>query len=159
MFIRSVQDESGASAVEFALVLPLLLLILFAIIEYGWFFANRIVLTNAAGHAVRSSVKAREWEGEEPAVFAARAFKNACWIVEENAIAVASSAVAAGSAQPGRVAVSVTINDSRPRTVAVTAVMGYRPLTGFLPVGGADGAAGPALMPAVIAAKAVMTLP
>jgi hypothetical protein len=42
--------------VEFAVVLPLLLTILFGILEYGWVFMVRLTLQNAAREGVRLSV-------------------------------------------------------------------------------------------------------
>lgn len=46
-------SEEGAAAVEFALVVPLLLTLLFGIIEFGSFFNAQIVASNAAREAVR----------------------------------------------------------------------------------------------------------
>jgi Flp pilus assembly protein TadG len=153
------RDERGASAVEFALLLPLLLLILFAIIEYGWFFANRIVLMNAVSDAARAAVKAREWEGEEPKEFAAQAFKRACWIAGTEDIDIVDGEASPGATQPGKVAVVVAVDENRPRAVEVIAVMGYRPLTGFLPQAGPDAQDGLGLLPRSIAAKSVMVFP
>lgn len=45
--------ESGATAVEFALVLPFMLVIVFGIIQYGWYFYAMQSGTSAAGDAVR----------------------------------------------------------------------------------------------------------
>jgi Flp pilus assembly protein TadG len=154
------RNESGASAVEFALVLPMLLLILFAIVEYGWFFTNRIVLTNAVSNAARAAVKAREWEGEDPTQFAGQAFKSACWIADGEDVSIVGSAASIGSMPKGEVAMAVDVDgETVPRTVSVIAVMGYRPLTGFLPQRGNDSGGGLALLPSEIAAKSVMVFP
>lgn len=42
------RDEKGQSLVEFALILPILVLILLGIIEFGWLFNGKITLTSAA---------------------------------------------------------------------------------------------------------------
>lgn len=46
--------DSGAAAVEFALVLPVLLLILFGIIDFGRAYNMQLALTQAAREGVRS---------------------------------------------------------------------------------------------------------
>ncbi len=46
----------GAAIVEFAVVLPLLLLLLFGIIEFGWLFMVRQTLVNAAREGCRVAV-------------------------------------------------------------------------------------------------------
>jgi Flp pilus assembly protein TadG len=53
---RQRDDEGGASAVEFALVVPFLLLIVFGIIVYGMVFAQSLSLSNSARQAARSGV-------------------------------------------------------------------------------------------------------
>lgn len=45
--------EQGQSLVEFALVLPVLMLILLGIVEFGWMFNAKITLTSAAREAAR----------------------------------------------------------------------------------------------------------
>jgi Flp pilus assembly protein TadG len=49
---RGRRDE-GASAVELALVLPILVLLLFGIIAFGIVFAQKLALSNAAREAAR----------------------------------------------------------------------------------------------------------
>lgn len=44
----------GAAAVEFALVLPLLLTILFGTIEWGYYFFNREIVINSAREGARA---------------------------------------------------------------------------------------------------------
>jgi Flp pilus assembly protein TadG len=50
---RGGSDQRGAAAVEFAVVLPLLLTMLFGIIEMGFVFNRWITVTHAAREGVR----------------------------------------------------------------------------------------------------------
>jgi Flp pilus assembly pilin Flp len=50
------RGEDGAAAVEFALLLPLLVLLLFGFIQFGLAFNTRIQATNAAREAARAAV-------------------------------------------------------------------------------------------------------
>jgi Flp pilus assembly pilin Flp len=50
------KEQEGAAAVEFALLLPLLVLLLFGIIEFGLAFNARIQATNAAREGARMAV-------------------------------------------------------------------------------------------------------
>jgi Flp pilus assembly protein TadG len=49
-------DERGVAAAEFALLLPVLLLILFGIIEFGMIMYGREVVTNAAREGARAGI-------------------------------------------------------------------------------------------------------
>ena len=49
-------DEDGAAAVEFALLLPLLVLLLFGLIQFGLAFNTKIQATNAAREGARMAV-------------------------------------------------------------------------------------------------------
>jgi Flp pilus assembly protein TadG len=53
---RQRGKDDGASAVEFALVLPLLIILLFGIISFGIVFAQKLALGNAARQAARYGV-------------------------------------------------------------------------------------------------------
>jgi Flp pilus assembly protein TadG len=50
---RDGGDERGAAMVEFALVLPLLLVLVFGIVDFGRAFQSWITLTNAAREGAR----------------------------------------------------------------------------------------------------------
>lgn len=50
---RRGRGEGGASALEFALVVPVLLLIIFGIIEFGFMFQAQLALTHAAREGAR----------------------------------------------------------------------------------------------------------
>jgi Flp pilus assembly protein TadG len=47
------RSERGAAVVEFALVLPLLLMLVLGAIDWGWYFYLREVVTNAAREGAR----------------------------------------------------------------------------------------------------------
>ena len=56
MLKRFLRSEKGQAMVEFALVLPLLLALLCAIIDFGWLYYNQITLNNAAREGARYAV-------------------------------------------------------------------------------------------------------
>src|SRR5690606_10108777 len=51
---RVLCDERGAQAVEFALVLPVLIMLLVGIMEFGLLFNKQVMFTQAARAAARS---------------------------------------------------------------------------------------------------------
>lgn len=51
-----LKREEGAAAVEFALLLPLLMMILFGIIEFGLVLFNQEVITNASREGARFGI-------------------------------------------------------------------------------------------------------
>jgi Flp pilus assembly protein TadG len=52
----NLRDEKGGAAVEFAVVLPLLLMVVFGIIEFGLLIYNKAMITNASREAARAGV-------------------------------------------------------------------------------------------------------
>ncbi|HEY5183375.1 MAG TPA: TadE/TadG family type IV pilus assembly protein [Actinomycetes bacterium] len=48
----------GAAAVEFVLILPILLLLLFGIISFGWVFSAQLTVNNAVREGARAAVVA-----------------------------------------------------------------------------------------------------
>jgi hypothetical protein len=49
-------SERGAEVIEFAIILPLLLLIVFGIVDFGFLFQRYVVVTNAAAEGARVRV-------------------------------------------------------------------------------------------------------
>jgi len=59
-----MKNEKGASAVEFALILPILVILVFGIIEFGIAYNNYISITHAAREGARlAAVNMDEIEG------------------------------------------------------------------------------------------------
>ena len=54
--MMNINEETGASAVEFAIVLPLLILLLFGAIEFGLLLYNQQVITNASREGARFGI-------------------------------------------------------------------------------------------------------
>jgi Flp pilus assembly protein TadG len=50
------RTQKGAAVVEFAVVLPLLLVVLFGIIEFGFLLYNQAMLTNASREGARAGI-------------------------------------------------------------------------------------------------------
>lgn len=48
-----LKNENGASAIEFALVLPVLIMLLFSIFEFGIIYNNYLAITHAAREGAR----------------------------------------------------------------------------------------------------------
>lgn len=59
MFFKNIRSQRGIVATEFVLILPGLILILFGIIEFGVFFMNKHVITNASREGARAGIVSR----------------------------------------------------------------------------------------------------
>jgi hypothetical protein len=54
--MHNITEESGAAAVEFAIILPLLVIFLFGIIEFSLMFYDKAVITNASREGARRGI-------------------------------------------------------------------------------------------------------
>jgi Flp pilus assembly protein TadG len=52
----NLKDQKGAAAVEFAIVLPLLMMMLFGIVEFSIAFYDKAMITNASREGARSGI-------------------------------------------------------------------------------------------------------
>src|SRR5262245_20064217 len=71
---KSRANDLGAAAVEFALVLPLLVILIFGIIDFGRMLNAKITLTEAAREGARATALVGESAGDDRARTAAEGF-------------------------------------------------------------------------------------
>jgi len=64
---RIIKSEKGASAVEFAIILPILIILVFGIVEFGIAYNNYIALTHAAREGARLAavIKYEDFDADE----------------------------------------------------------------------------------------------
>ncbi len=55
-----IKNHNGATAVEFAIILPVLILVLFGIIEFSLVLFNNHIITNASREGARAGIVSRE---------------------------------------------------------------------------------------------------
>jgi Flp pilus assembly protein TadG len=55
-----IKDQKGVAAIEFAIVLPVLVVLLFATIEFGVLLFNKQVITNASREGARAGIVAAD---------------------------------------------------------------------------------------------------
>lgn len=106
------KDETGQSLVEFALVVPMLLILVVGIAEFGRAWMTRNILTGAAREAVRVAV------------------------VPEGSIAAATTRANQVLASAGITTASVVLNDTGIAFGTVTATVSYNfpvVVAGFIP--------------------------
>lgn len=69
---KKFKREVGQAMVEFALVLPIFLILLGGIIDFGWVFGNKLVASNASREAARyASIHANDSSYANNAAFVA----------------------------------------------------------------------------------------
>jgi Flp pilus assembly protein TadG len=110
------RQRRGANAIEFALVLPVLLTILFGTMDYGWYFFQRMGLTEAVSDAARAaSVVAQEGNVQSTAQTQFNLTSTAMKVAGTPVVTAASSGV-----YPNQV-------------VTVTATVPYAAIVGIVP--------------------------
>jgi len=108
-----LKEERGQAMVEFALILPILILILCAIMDFGWIFFNKILVSNAAREAAR---------------YTAIHINDNSAFDSADTEAARTAALASSPALPDTLTVSVLYTDS---TVTVTVSSPTQVLTGL----------------------------
>ena len=94
---RSIREQKGQTMVEFALIMPVLFLVLFGIIQFGTLYNDYITLTDAARVGARKAAVSRQTG--DPVGIATAATKNAASDLEvaKLGVSVTANAWAAGA--------------------------------------------------------------
>jgi Flp pilus assembly protein TadG len=111
---RRKRREDGVSAVEFGLVLPLFIIILLGIMDYGWVYFVKLSMTNAAREGARVGVTL-DTNIETEAGKAAKAY------------------LGAAGFNPDDSEWSVTPDLTDPTLSVTVTVNPFKPLVGFVP--------------------------
>jgi Flp pilus assembly protein TadG len=121
---RQRRAERGATVVEFAIVLPLFVAIMFGCIDFGWYYYQKFTLAAAVQGGIRSALAVAETDSPDP------------WTTAQ---AYATTKLAAGGISP----LSVTFGPApgsrylgvKPtRTMIFTATFTFTPLVGLVPL-------------------------
>lgn len=80
------KSEKGQSLVEFALILPLMLLLLCAVVDYGWLFTHELVLSSAVRDGARVGITCTEDSGFATQVRSR--VRQECGIFDQNHLSV-----------------------------------------------------------------------
>jgi hypothetical protein len=122
----------GGAAVEFALVLPIFLAVLFAMIDYGWFFYQRFTLAAAIRDGVRYGVTVPKCAGPPACPGPA----SDPWTVARDR-AKADLSLSGSPINPGNVTWDLSPNYSGAwpnEFMTLTGTMNFTPLVGFVKV-------------------------
>ncbi|MFL5306947.1 MAG: TadE/TadG family type IV pilus assembly protein [Polyangia bacterium] len=111
--------ERGAAAVEFALIFPLLALVLFGALEFGWVLFQQFNLANAIRDGIRQGVTVAQTSSPDPGATAVQVARQ-----DLQKLGVTTSSVVLTATYAGSVPT---------RTMTLSADMTYRKLTGFIP--------------------------
>jgi Flp pilus assembly protein TadG len=131
-------SERGQSLIEFALILPVLLLLLLGVLDMGRAVADNVALTNAAQQGARYSILNNSGECHWTYSLAQPAPTGICATVLAQALQAAPQLRAADVTEIDVVYRPISANDGSPGTPAAQVTLHYRfaPITGLF-LGGA----------------------
>jgi Flp pilus assembly protein TadG len=118
--------ENGGAVVEFAIVLPMFLAMMFGMIDYSWYFYQKFTLAAAVQSGIRSALSVRETDTPDPWTTA----KTAAIANLTNAGAIAPASVTWGPTNPTSPA---DYTGTKPtRAVILTGTYTFVPLVGLV---------------------------
>jgi Flp pilus assembly protein TadG len=110
--MRRLRSERGAELIEFALVFPVLLLVVLGIVDFGFLFQRMEVVTNAAREGARMAVL--------PAYSSTDVRNRVCAYVQNGGVPVTTCSAPGGGGNP---VIDVT-------TVSIPVAAGLTPMSG-----------------------------
>ena len=112
-------NRRGAAAIEFALVLPIMIALAFGIIEYGWVFFQQANLQSAVREGARMGITVATTASPDPVATA---------ITRTNAVLDAYNVPSGGRT------INATFNGASPQMLlVVTATVNYSDIVGLVP--------------------------
>lgn len=118
--VRRLAGRRGAAAIEFALVLPILMALVSAVLEYGWLFYQQANLSAAAREGAR--IGSMTMQAADPGAFAVARVRAAMTTMN-----LPGSTATVTTAQSGTTPAEI---------LTVTVTMTYTPLIGLVPTPG-----------------------
>jgi Flp pilus assembly protein TadG len=118
--IRHLRRQDGQSVVEFAFIMPFLVLLMLAIWQFGLAFRNYISITDAARVGARTAAVNRA-SSTGPCQSAKNAIQST---VSSTQWSVISSRITCSPSTPGAVGTSYTISISYPVTIGLPQIFG-----------------------------------
>lgn len=113
---RADRSRRGANAVEFALVMPVLLAVLSGVMDYGWYFHQQILMTSAVRDAVRTGAATPATASNTPEEAAETAVLHA---LDEAGVALEVTATASRSGAPPDQVLTLTVSAGYDRLVGL----------------------------------------
>jgi Flp pilus assembly protein TadG len=111
--------DRGAAAVEFALILPVFLSVVFGTIEYGWIFYQQFNLASSVRDGLRQGVTISQTASPDP---------------KSRSVQTAQADLLALGISASTVTLTATYAGASPtKTMTLSGVMTYKKLIGFVP--------------------------
>ncbi|MCW2787440.1 MAG: pilus assembly protein [Marmoricola sp.] len=128
---RVLRDERGAAAVEFALIVPILVMLVFGIVDFGWAINRDTMVNNAAREGAREG----SLDPDQTAI--ATTVRNSLSSIEPVGTTPSKITVTVGCLKPDNTVCTNFVTDARSGgTVIVTVALNHSWVT---PVGTAFG--------------------
>jgi len=116
---RRRRGQRGATAVEFALVLPVFLTVVFGVIEYGWVFYQQFNLAGAVRDGLRQGVTISQTASPDP---------------RSTAVTKAQANLTTLGVSLTGVTLAATYGGASPtKTMTLSGTMTYKKMIGFVP--------------------------